>query len=108
MLSFFEVKRIVKIVSHKTSLIPKTKSIFDQESLGKRFCLSMEVHPTDEKSDEKAVEKRNETYFDLYNPTGQFINTVYKIFGKVPHIFWRALGFQLFELEKSCRLRIYQ
>ena len=34
----------------------------------------MEVHPTDEKSDEKAVEKPNETYFDLYNPTGWFIN----------------------------------
>jgi len=30
----------------------------------------MEVHPVDEKSDEKAAEKPNETYFDLYNPTG--------------------------------------
>ena len=52
----------------------------------------MEVHPEDEnfsskslprspskneiadKSSRKTVEKSNETYFDLYNPTGQFAN----------------------------------
>ena len=55
----FEVNRI------KENHLPKPNRF-----LTKRFCLSMEVHPVDEKSDEKAAEKPNETYFDLYNPTG--------------------------------------